>query len=131
MGSPLGPTFTNISLSYHEQIWLKNFPFEFKPFIYKRYVDDTFLLFRFWCYVNWQHSNVEFSAEIEENNSVLFLNIKIRRVNNSFSTSIYHKVTFSEFFTGLSPRKFLCWWLCKSWTSYPGQYLDLSWKLVG
>ena len=24
MGSPLGPTFGNIFLSYHEQIWLKN-----------------------------------------------------------------------------------------------------------
>ena len=54
-----------------------------------------------------------------------FLILKLR-VNNSFSTSIYRKVTFSEFFTGASPRKFLWWWLCKSWTSYPGQYSDLS-----
>ena len=78
MGSPLGPTFANISLSYHEQIWLKDFPFEFKPVIYKRYVDNTFLLFRFWCYVTCQHTNVEFSAEIEEKNSLLFLDIKIK-----------------------------------------------------
>ena len=35
MGSPLGPTFDNIFLSYHEQIWLKNSPCEFKPVIYK------------------------------------------------------------------------------------------------
>ena len=40
MGSPLGPTFANIFLGYHEQIWLKNCPCEFKPFIYKRYVDE-------------------------------------------------------------------------------------------
>ena len=46
MGSPLGPTFANIFLSYYEQIWLKNCPYEFKPVIYKRYVDGTFLLFR-------------------------------------------------------------------------------------
>ena len=46
MGSPLGPTFANIFLSYYEQIWLKNCPYEFKPVIYKRYVDDTFLLFQ-------------------------------------------------------------------------------------
>ena len=45
MGSPLGPTFANIFLSYYEQIWLKKCPYEFKPVIYKRYVDDTFLLF--------------------------------------------------------------------------------------
>ena len=45
MGSPLESTFANIFLSYHEQIWLKNCPGEFKPVIYKRYFDDTFLLF--------------------------------------------------------------------------------------
>ena len=46
MGSPLGPTFAKIFLSYHEQILLKNCPCEFKPAIYRRYVDGTFLLFR-------------------------------------------------------------------------------------
>ena len=46
MGTLLGLTFANIFLSYHEQIWLKNCPCEFKPVIYKRYVDDTFLLFQ-------------------------------------------------------------------------------------
>ena len=45
MGSPLGPTFANIFLSYYEQIWLKNCPYEFRSVIYKRYVYDT-LLFR-------------------------------------------------------------------------------------
>ena len=46
MGFPLVPTFANIFLSYYEQIWLKSYPYEFKTVIYKRYVDDTFLLFR-------------------------------------------------------------------------------------
>ena len=106
MGSPLGTTFPNIFLSYHEQIWLKNCPCEFKPVIYKRYVDDTFLLFRskdriekFRCYLNCQHPNIKFTSEIEENNSISFLDIKITRVNNSFSTSIYRKVIFSGVFT--------------------------------
>ena len=44
MGFPLGPTFANIFVSYYVQIWLKNYPYEFKPVIYKRYVDSTFLL---------------------------------------------------------------------------------------
>ena len=35
MGSPFGLTFANIFLSYHEQIWIKNCPCEFKPVIYK------------------------------------------------------------------------------------------------
>ena len=46
-----------------------------------------------------QHPNIKFTSEIEENNSISFLDIKTRRVNNSFSTSIYHKVTFSGVFT--------------------------------
>ena len=65
MDSPLGPTFANISLGYHEQIWLKNCPCEFKPFIYKRYVDETLLLFRskdhinkFRCYLNRRHHDI-------------------------------------------------------------------------
>ena len=106
MGSPLGPTFANILLSYREQIWLINCPCEFKPVIDKRYVDDTSLLFRskdhiekFRCYLNCQHPNIKFTSEIEENNSRSFLDIKITRVNNSFSTSIYRKVTFSGVFT--------------------------------
>ena len=46
MGSPLGPIFANIFLSVHEILWLEKCPPEFGPVIYKRYVDDTFLLFQ-------------------------------------------------------------------------------------
>ena len=42
MGSPLGPTLANIFLCFHEQICLGNCPVEFKPVIYRRFVDDTF-----------------------------------------------------------------------------------------
>ena len=43
MSSPLGPTFANAFLCYHEKIWLQNCPSEFKPVIYRSYVDDTFI----------------------------------------------------------------------------------------
>ena len=66
MGSPLGPALANGFLCYHEKIWLQNFPFEFKPVIYRRDVDDTFLLFRsehhiekFQNYLNRQHKKYE------------------------------------------------------------------------
>ena len=72
MGSPLGPTFANIFLCFYEQIWLENCPVEFKPVVYRRYVDDTFLLFRsyehiekFRAYLNFQHPNIKFTSEIE------------------------------------------------------------------
>ena len=46
MGSPLGSTLANVFLCYHEKVWLQNCPSEFNPVIYRKYVDDTFVLFR-------------------------------------------------------------------------------------
>ena len=46
LGSPLGPTLANIFLSHHETIWLDNYPPSFSPLLYRRYVDDTFLIFK-------------------------------------------------------------------------------------
>ena len=106
MGSPLGPALDNIFLSFHEQIWLDNCPVEFMPVIYRRFVDDTLLLFRskehiekFRLYLNYQHPNIKFISEIEENNSISFLDIKINRDNNRVLTSVHRKPTFSGVFT--------------------------------
>ena len=106
MGSPSGPTLANIFLCFHEQIWLDNCPVEFKPVIYRRFVDDTFLLFRskehiekFRLYLNCQHPNIKFTSEIEENNSISFLYIKINRDNNRVLTSAFREPTFSDIFT--------------------------------
>ena len=52
MGSPLGPTLANIFMCHYEKIWLDNCPESFKPVFYRRYVDDTFLLFRNECHIN-------------------------------------------------------------------------------
>ena len=106
MGSPLGPTFTNVFLCFYEQIWLENCPVEFKPVIYRRFVDDKFLLFRsyehvekFRAHLNCQHPNIKFTSEIEEYNYMSFLDIKLTRELNSFSTSVNRKPTFSGVFT--------------------------------
>ena len=106
MGSPLAVTLANVFLCYHEKILFKICPSEFKPVICIRYVDDTFLLFsskhhikKFRNYLNCQHKNINFTSDIENENSILFLNIKITRVNNKFMTSVYRKPTFSRVFT--------------------------------
>lgn len=84
MGSPLGPTFANIFLILHEGFWLNNCPLEFQPKIYKGYVDYTFLLSEntqhvenFKQYLNSQHMNTKFTSEIEIDNSLAFLDIKM------------------------------------------------------
>ena len=106
MGSLLGPTLANIFLCFHEQTWLDNCPVEFKPVIYRSFADDTFLLFRSKehteksrLYLNCQHPNIKFTSEIDENNSISFLDIKINRDNNRSLTSVYRKPTFSGVFT--------------------------------
>ena len=103
LGFLLGPIFANIFLCVHKILWLEKYPPEFRPVIFTKYVDDIFLLFqninqieKFKCYLNLKHANIKFSSEIQMNN---FLDIKIVRENNKFTTSVYHKPTFSGVFT--------------------------------
>ena len=109
MGSPLGPTFANIFLCHHETTWLKNCPKAFKPVYYKRYVDDIFVLFekpeqvsRFVNYMNKRHKNIKFSFETEKDNSFSFLDVKICREKDKFTTDVFRKDTFSGIYTNFS-----------------------------
>ena len=45
MEFPLGIILTNIFLSHHEENSINKCPVEFKPSIYSRYVNETFVLF--------------------------------------------------------------------------------------
>ena len=96
----------NVFMCHFENIWLENCPAHFKPIVYRRFVDDTFLLFRtkdhvekFKNYINKQHKNIKFTSGIEESCSLSFLDITITRENNKFVTSVYRKPTFSGIFT--------------------------------
>ena len=109
MGSPLGPTLANIFMCHLENIFIQNCPSEFRPVFYKRYVDDTFVLFKhpnhatqFLNYINHMHPNISFTSEHENNSKISFLDILITKTSTGFSTSIYRKPTFS----GLSTNFF-------------------------
>ena len=106
MGSPLGPTLANIFMCHLENIYLQNCPNEFKPVMYKRYVDDTFALFtnksqaeQFFNYINSIHPNISFTAEHEDDNKLSFLDVLISRTPTHFTTSIYRKPTFTTLST--------------------------------
>ena len=45
MGSPLGPTLAKVFLRQFEEQWRSDCPIDYKATSYRRYVDDTFLLF--------------------------------------------------------------------------------------
>ena len=106
MGSPLGPTLANVFLCHFEEQWMSDCPIGYKPFSYRRCVDDTFLLFsselhitKSLNYMNSKHRNIKFTVEREENNSLSFLDIKIFRDNGKFQTSVYRRPTFSGVLT--------------------------------
>ena len=86
MGSPLGPTLANAFLSHHEKIWLERCVQEIKPLFYRRYVDDTFVLFesqdkliKFRDYFNGFHPNMSFSHEVERDEKLRFLDVNVFR----------------------------------------------------
>jgi len=102
MGLPLGPTLANIFMGFHEEQWLEDCPQSFKPFFYRRYVDDCFLLFddeasadKFLKYLNKKHKNIKFTMEKENSNKISFLDVKISRHYNEFITTVYRKPTFT------------------------------------
>ena len=102
MGQPLGPTFANIFMCFHEQNWLEQCSSEFAPILYKRYIDDNFVLFKdkvhvhlFLNYLNSEHTSINFTIELENNNKLPFLNCLVTRDSNQFCSSVYRKPTFS------------------------------------
>ena len=109
MGSPLGPILANVFLCHYETEWLENCPAEFKPVLYRRYLDDIFILsqsaenhHKFINYLNTCHENMTFCGDFEKNNQLPFLVILISRNGSNFETTIYRKPTFSGVFTNFT-----------------------------
>ena len=89
MGSPLGPSLANAFLTYYEKNWLNNCPQGFKPVFYRRYVDDTFLLFKsndhlkyFQDFLNSCHINMSFSMETEKENKLYVNKANLQFIEN-------------------------------------------------
>ncbi len=68
----------------------------------RRYVDDTFVLFKsqdqaepFLQYMNSKHNNIRFTVECEEIASFPFLDVQVSRSNGQFTTDLFRKRTFS------------------------------------
>ena len=102
MGLPLSPILANVFLCYHETMWLDNCPQDFKPLFFKRYMDDTFVIFnrpqdvdKFLDYLNAQHPNMIFTHEKEVDRKLPFLDCLVSRENGQFSTSVFRKSTFT------------------------------------
>ena len=116
MGSPLGPHFANAFLCYYEKQWLEDCPIEFAPVYYRRYVDDIFVLFKspehvqlFADYLNTKHANISFTWEEEVNGVLPFLDIEVKHEDLQFSTTVYHKPTFTGLYTHYDSQIPMCY----------------------
>ena len=103
MVSPSGPILANAFLCHFEKKWLSECQPDILPKIFKRYVDDVFVMFlcqsHFVNYMNTKHPNIKFTSKFEENDSFSFLDVKITRRKNQLVTSVFRKATFSGVFT--------------------------------
>ena len=83
MGSPLGPILANVFLCHFLKKWLSDCPPEFLHKIFKRFVDNIFVMFlcktqlnEFVFYENTKHCNIKFTSEFQEDDTFFFWILK-------------------------------------------------------
>ena len=138
MGGCLFPLLANIFMCHPEEKWLSSCPPAFKPFFYRRYVDDTFLLFKnpshiplFKEYLNTQHPNINSTSESEVDNQLPFIGVKVMHQDLGFTTCVYRKPTdtglgmnyLSFVSSTFKPNSILtllhrCYSICSNWSLF-------------
>ena len=90
MGSSLGPLLANIYMAHLEEEFYFNESRDFSPTFYRRYVDDTFCLFKklehadqFMSFINTVDPSIQFDMELEVNSQLPFLDTVVKRNNNN------------------------------------------------
>ena len=105
MGSPLSPFLSEVFMNHLETEYISKLNSFNKHILHWcRYVDDIFAVFQgnetdilhFVSELNNIHKNIKFTYELEINNSLPFLDIKVYRSLNSFTYEIYHKNTATD-----------------------------------
>jgi hypothetical protein len=100
-------------LKHFEESAFKDYPYT--PTFFKRYVDDSFAVFphgrdkldEFLKYLNSIHPSIQFTMEVEENNSLPFLDVLItKRSDGSLSHSTYRKKTHTDRYLHASSHHF-------------------------
>ena len=101
MGSPLAPTLANIFISEIENKIMNELRNK-GVLSWMRYVDDTFVIVEnkdkiedILTFLNSQHKNIKFTVEFEDKHVISFLDVRVKRKNESFITDVYRKKTFS------------------------------------
>ncbi|KAG5895901.1 hypothetical protein JTB14_000513 [Gonioctena quinquepunctata] len=99
MGSSLSPIIANIYMEWFEELAIREA--EYKPKLWLRYVDDTFILWNhgdehlqdFFSGINRIRDSIKFTMEMETNSALPFLDVNVERIGNEIRTSVYRKKT--------------------------------------
>ena len=105
MGSPLSPFLAEVFMNHLEVHRISKLK-RFNDHVVKwyRYVDDVFAIFRgsesdvvdFVSDINILHPNIKFTYELENNNSLPFLDLNVIKTRKSLSFEIYRKNTTTD-----------------------------------
>ncbi|CAK1589294.1 unnamed protein product [Parnassius mnemosyne] len=101
MGSPVSPVVADIFMEDFEEKALLTAPVN--PRFYRRYVDDTFTILpsdkitAFLNHLNSINPNIQFTMELEANNTLAFLDVLvIRNPDNTIGHTVYRKNTHTN-----------------------------------
>ena len=102
MGSPLSPVVAGLFMEDFEQTALMTADRE--PKLWLRYVDDTFIVWphgrtqltTFLDHLNNLCEKIQFTMEIEEENRLPFLDVLVKRNENTLTTSVFRKKTHTD-----------------------------------
>ena len=99
MGSPLSPIVANLFMENLEEEAIRSAPLQ--PKLWRRYVDDTFIIWphgeeEFHQHLNNLHPNIHFTMEEEKECTLPFQDVLVTRRSDSLSTSVYRKPTHTE-----------------------------------
>jgi hypothetical protein len=104
MGAPSSGIIAEIFLQHAENLHLAHLTQKHNIINYFRYVGDILLIFdpnhteieTILTDFNAIHPKLHFTAEAEDNNSLKYLDISIRRTPTGLRTPIYRKPTFTD-----------------------------------
>ena len=109
----IGPALANIFVGFYE----RKIPAHEWPRMYHRYVDDVFSLFenKARCAdcpqrLNNLHPVFRFTLEEEDNGSLPFLDVPVRKNDSCYVTSLHRKPTFTGLYTpwdSFSPKQLI------------------------
>ncbi|XP_072172658.1 uncharacterized protein [Diadema setosum] len=103
MGSPVSAVIANLYMEFFEEQALKTCPPNCAPRVWKRYVDDTFIITArssandLLEHVNAQHPSIRFTMETESDERIAFLDTLVHRdTGGRLTTTVYRKPTHTD-----------------------------------